>query len=295
MAVEQRVEGAMGKIRFLHIPKTAGSSFTQCLKRIYGRGRNFFGFTGKINEDLQRYAGLTSKSDIRLFAGHAFRTVGIKEIDRLPTITILREPISRVKSFCQHVHEGKSPHLLRDFPPEGFYLEDFLSSGNEELDNLQVRILTGYRGEITRQNGPQWVAKALEVLKNDITCYGIMENFDFSLMLFRLIFNWPWPTYRIKNRKRRSKRIDFKDEHLERIKELNFADIELYNVASGIFYEKINENEEKIHSGLTEFERHQRVFQMYSWIYGIAGRIRRKLDAPERSTAALRTGGRDFT
>ena len=78
---------------------------------------------------------------------------------------------------------------------------------------------------------------------------------------------------------------------IERIKELNFADIELYNIASNIFYERIKEDEEKILSWFTEFERHQRVFRMYSWIYGIGGSLRRRLVAPERYTDAFRTGG----
>ncbi len=281
----------MKKLRFFHIPKTAGSSFTVCLRRIYGRGKYFFGFTGNLEEDLERYARIDSKSDIRLFAGHTFGKVGIKRIDELPTITFLREPVSRVKSFCQHVREGKSPHLLKDFPPERFSLDDFLSSGNEELDNLQVRVLTGYRGQITKQNYRQLVTKAVDVLQNDLVSFGITENFDTSLMMFRMVFKWPWPTYRVVNRKRASESLNFKDEHIEKIRELNAADIELYRAASDIFRRRIRENEEEIFRQLAEFGRRQRVFQMYSWIYGIAGGIRKKIAPPEWYVAAHNNRG----
>jgi hypothetical protein len=282
---------SMKRIRFLHIPKTAGSSFTQCLRRIYGRGEYFFGFTGNLEGDLNRYAGLDSKDQIKLIAGHSYRIVGIKEIDELPTITFLREPLSRVKSFCQHVWEGKSPHLVKDFPPGQFDLDDFLSSGNEELDNLQVRILTGYRGEIAKHNSRQLIDRAIHILENDIMCFGLTEQFDVSLMLFRQACYWPWPTYRTVNKKKESKRIDFKNGHMEKIRELNAADIKFYETASDFFREKISKNREEMLTWLAEFERHQKVFQMYSWIYGIAGGFHRRLVSPERCSAAFRSDG----
>jgi hypothetical protein len=282
----------MKKIRFLHIPKTAGSSFTQCLRRIYGRGKYFFGFTGNLSADLNRYAGLDSKDRLRLIAGHSFRIVGIKEIDELPTITFLREPVSRVKSFCQHVWEGKSPHLLKDFPPGKFCMDDFLRSGDEELNNLQVRILTGYRGAITEMNGQQLIARALHVLKNDIICFGLSEQFDVSLMLFRQIFGWPCPTYRLVNQKNKSKLMHFKDEHVDKIMELNSVDIEFYKSASDFFQDRIAKDREKIFSLLAEFERHQKVFKMYSWLYGIAGNLQRRLFPADGSPSAFRTGWR---
>jgi hypothetical protein len=277
---------AMKKLRFLHIPKTAGSSFVQCLRRIYGRGRHFFGFTGFLKEDLKRYSNLDSKSEIRLFAGHFNRIIGIKEIDELQTITFLREPVSRVKSFCQHVWEGKTPQLTKLFPPGRFNLDDFLDSEYFELENLQVRMLTGYQAEITEHNSFQLVDEAVNILKNDITSFGLTEDFDTSLMMFRDIFKWPWPTYRKTNIKKKSKLITLRDEHIEKIRKLNHADIEFYKAASEIFRERTKNNKEQISSSLSEFERHQRIFQMYSWIYGIAGSIRKKIAPPEWYIAA---------
>jgi hypothetical protein len=217
--------------------------------------------------------------------------VGIKEIDELPTITFLREPISRVKSFCQHVREGKSPHLLKDHPPERFSLSNFLYSGNEELNNLQVRVLTGYRGEFTEQNCRQLVGKAIDALQNDLASFGLTENFDTSLMMFRAAFNWPWPTYRVINTRKKSKRLIFKDEHIAKIKELNSADILLYKAASDIFQVRADNKKDEITVWLKEFKRHQKIFQMYSWIYGIAGRIRIRLVPPEWYVAAHRDSG----
>jgi hypothetical protein len=285
-SASERKRLAMKKLRFLHIPKTAGSSFVQCLRRIYGRGKHFFGFTGFLKEDLKRYSKLNSKSEINLFAGHFNRITGIKEIDELQTITFLREPVSRVKSFCQHVWEGKTPQLTKLFPPGRFNLDDFLDSDYFELKNLQLRMLTGYQAEITKHNSRQLVEEAVNILKNDITSFGLTESFDTSLMLFREIFKWPWPTYRKMNIKKKSNLIDIRSEHIEKIEKLNHADIELYKAASVIFHARIKNNKEQISSALSEFERHQRIFQMYSWIYGILGSIRKKISPPEWYIAA---------
>ncbi|MHC4636632.1 MAG: hypothetical protein ACYTBV_03895 [Planctomycetota bacterium] len=235
---------------------------------------------------MKRYSRRHSKADIRLVAGHSNRIVGIPEIDELPTITILREPVSRVKSFCQHVWEGKSNQLTKLFPPGRFNLDDFLDSEYFELKNLQVRMLTGYQAEITDHNASQLVDEAVNIVRNGITSFGLTEDFDTSLMLFRDIFKWHWPTYRKVNIKKKSKLITLGDEHIEKIRKLNHADIEFYKAASEIFRERIKNNKEQISSSLAEFKRHQRIFQMYSWIYGIAGSLRKKIAPPEWYIAA---------
>ena len=132
----------MQPLRFLHLPKTAGTTFTVLLERQYGSRRQFQ-FSGDGQHDRERFRAIpeAEKRKIVLFTGHASLVTGIPEADRAKIITILRNPVSRVKSFCHHVAEGKSPHLREAFPPESFDLDSFLVSGNPELYNLQTRIL----------------------------------------------------------------------------------------------------------------------------------------------------------
>ncbi len=93
----------MDKIRLLHIPKTGGTSLQECLGRIY-QGPRFL-FSGDLKKDLEAYRemGPEKQANIVLFAGHSPRITGIPGIDDLPTITLFRDPVCRVKSFCQHV------------------------------------------------------------------------------------------------------------------------------------------------------------------------------------------------
>src|SRR5262249_50440355 len=103
----KRVAGVMDRIRFLHIPKTAGTSFFACLRLFYP-GETLF-FADDWRKDIEWYQLLdpSHRERIALVGGHAPRITGEAGIDTLPTVTLLREPVSRVKSFCQHVSEGK--------------------------------------------------------------------------------------------------------------------------------------------------------------------------------------------
>ncbi len=105
-------------IQFLHIPKTAGSSFKYALLNVY-RFKPYFEFDGNLEKDLIRLNSLSEKKcrKIHVVTGHAHRSTGVEWIDNMPTITFLREPVSRVKSYCRHVSEGKSKHLVEQFAP----------------------------------------------------------------------------------------------------------------------------------------------------------------------------------
>ena len=236
----------MEPLRFLHIPKTAGSTFTDILQRQYF-GEKSFHFTGDITSDIKRFKELSEnhREKVVLFTGHAPIITGVNSADNATTITFLRDPISRVKSFCQHVSEGKSPYLIDDFPPETFSLDDFLESGNEELSNLQSKMLVNHgncESPLLLKNMSAKEAKdaALYNLCNKISHFGLQENFDESLLIFSSAFNWRMPRYASQNKKNTSKLVQFEKRHLERIAELNAIDMEVYEFAKEQFIYSLN-------------------------------------------------------
>ncbi len=267
----------MEKLRFLHIPKTAGASLTALLKRIYGGPACCFIFTGNFQADLRRYTEHPRKSEIRFVGGHApFRT-GIAEIDRLPAITLLRHPVERVKSYCQHVYEGKSPELSDRFPPERFCLDEFLASGEPQLDNLQVRMLTGhYVGPIDASNQAVLVRRAIEVVEGELAGFGLTEQFDQSVLLWKLTFDWPPPTF-LRLNSRRGPAMRFTSEQVERIISLNRADLELYDAAAATFPERLAQHRQSLDDSLRQFRRRQRVFHACGWIYQLGKKAGRRL------------------
>lgn len=224
----------MEPVRFLHIPKTAGTTLTFVLRRRY-EGKPHFHFSGNAGEDLKRYDALPDevRKEIALFTGHAGIKTGIPAADDIPIITLLREPVARVKSFCQHVSERKSPYLLDRFPPDAFDLDDFLCSDNGELSNLQTKLLLGR--PIEGLSASEAVDIALGNLLEKITCFGIQEHFDESLALIAWTLGVKPPAYGSRNQRDPTRALRFDRSHIEKITELNTIDLELYERARQSF------------------------------------------------------------
>lgn len=234
-------------LRFLHIPKTAGSTFRQILL-LQHKNRKTFSFTGDLSSDIKHYEALTNKEkdEIKIFLGHAPITTGIDKADNSIIITFLRNPVNRVKSFCQHVSEGKSPYLLKSFPPESFDLERFLYSGNPELSNLQTKMLINHLDcesslLIDSLSPKEAKDQAINNLFNKISLYGITEYFDESLLLFHKHLNWKIPFYSKKNVRNIKRLIKFQKRHEKVIMDMNSIDIEVYMTAKKRF-ENLTEN-----------------------------------------------------
>jgi hypothetical protein len=276
----------MDKIRFSHIPKTAGTTFVDLLSRIY-RGP-IFGSYGKP-KGPERFLSLdaSKRSKIVLFTGHEPLITGVKEIDAFPTITFIRDPIERVKSYCQHVSEGKSISLVDEFPPDRFDLGfppdrfdlgNFLNLENIRLNNLQARFILGHTTyEIHEQNPALLIDKAMDLLTNRVLHFGIVEYFDESLMMFRLKLGWPWPFYFSLNKRDESKAIRFSDDHLATIREHNRIDIQIYKAALQIFEDRMQKNQDYLESSLAEFHRIQRALKPLATLYPFIYKVKRRL------------------
>lgn len=238
----------MDRLRFLHIPKSAGSTLSLMLS-IQFVGKDRFSFHGEPDVDEDRFHALTpqQRDRIQWFDGHAPIHTGIREANRNVTIiTMLRDPIQRVKSFCQHVSEGKSPKLAdgsADSTPgtgEAFDLDRFLASKNAELHNLQTKMLINVRDCATLRHigvmGPDAAAElACENLFSTVDCYGLQEYFDESLLMIQQHVGFRTPIYASQNSMRDDRVLKFEQRHIDRIAELNRLDLDLYAAARDKF------------------------------------------------------------
>jgi len=239
----------MTRLRFLHIPKCAGITFLTMLRLQYP-GAPHFSFSGEWAADQRRWQALPAerRARIRLFTGHAPIETGIPEADHdIEIVTMLRDPVARAKSLCQHVFEGKSSHLLERFPPDRFDLDAFLASGNEGLSNLQTKMLinhgkAAHPARLRALSGEQAVNLARHNLRERIACFGIQECFDESLVHLQQHFGWRAPLYASSNRGSPRKRLQFERRHLDRIAELNDLDLRLYQAARQLFLERLDKD-----------------------------------------------------
>lgn len=259
-----------GRIRFLHIPKSAGTSFSNCLRRIYRANRfkgNSFVFLGDFERDIQRYHKLTEaeRGRLVLVSGHVPLATGIPAIDAMPTITFLRDPVARVKSLCQHISEGKVWNVDANLDLDA-YLAD---PCNIWIEDLQIRTLLGRRGyELPDASEDEIVAQAMDILENRVACFGITEYFDDSLLLFKHALGWrQYPVYARLNEKSPRRRLRFSAAQIQRIRERNRLDARLYEAALALFQRRLAANAEALDGLRQEFALRQKVAGPFLGIY----------------------------
>jgi|GEM_PF-1368405 hypothetical protein len=249
------------KIRFLHIPKTAGSTFDECLFLLYLRPyllRRQFVFSGNIEADRQRFGRLSpaARKRIAICTGHAPRVTGCSEVDAMPTVTLLRHPLERVKSFCRHVSEGKSPRLYSPARDGQFDLDAFLGSDRIQLHNFQCRIVLGEGDYALPAGDPAALAtRAMALLESQFSGFGLTEDIDRSLLLFRRQLGWrQWPLYRSRNSSDPQAPLQFEPRHIARIEELNAIDLEFYRLARAEFYRRLQQQCPDLETDLPRFQ-----------------------------------------
>lgn len=265
----------MDDLRFLHIPKTAGKTFSYILVSQYGPLKSFR-LTGDLQLDISRWKKLSSskQQNKSLFICHSPLSTGIDRADNATIITLLRDPVNRVKSFCQHVYEGKSSYLVNKYPPYSFEPEDILKKGEVELNNLYVNILVGgnpQAGDTLRKTGltdSELLEKAWETLQSKITSFGLLEHFDTSLLLFQKQLKWKSPPcYDILNKKSHKRRIQFDSKHIEMIKEMNYLDIALYERAKDHFLQQTASITEEDKKKFTDLNNNRQVVTRMLWFF----------------------------
>jgi len=267
----------MDRIRFLHIPKTAGATLRIIFLRQY-RKKPYFAFRGNEESDLQRYHALSTgeREKIFLYLGHMSLFTGIEEVDKATTFTLLREPVSRIKSLCQYVFEGN----WLEYPAGSFDLDRFLSSGDHQLFNHQTRFLinSGHDSRLDTINRMSPAAArdlALENLFTKVARFGIQNYFDESLMLFSQYLSWRMPFYLSWHRKDTSRLLEFKQSHLDQIAELNSIDIEVYQAAEKKFREIISDLD------TAKLKRFQALNPKMSVLLKLQARINKRLTGRE--------------
>lgn len=234
-------------IRFLHLQKTGGSTLSIILRRQYAFRPTFY--LGRPQDEAKLHTQLAS-GELRpaLFLGHRDFSVGIEAVDRAQTITLLREPVKRVISLCQHVYEGRECYMLNDFPPGHFDLDRFLHSGNYELFNFQTRMLLPKTSQsfdtlVANHSATALVESAFQTLLTQVAAFGLTECFDESLMVFATTLKWRLPpVYVRRNQGDRANHLVYEQRHLDQIAAMNQLDAMLYQRAKAHFQTVVAES-----------------------------------------------------
>lgn len=200
-------------IIYLHIPKTAGTSFRLSAEQYFGPGQVLNDYGEKspsTSEDIR--ASVYSNSDVKalrkaglqknFLTGH-FILAKYREIfPDSPVVSFFRDPIDRVIS--------EFIHFSSHYNFEGT-LKDFYSKSH--FQNRQTHAMSG-------------------ALPTELDFFGITEQYEESLSLFNRRYGTKFPLAKLNTGRYSGGTKDLASpEDIEQIKRLNQQDIELYEYA----------------------------------------------------------------
>jgi hypothetical protein len=222
----------------LHIPKNAGQTFDNILRRIFGsRLREVIeARPGQVLTLDEKRRILTEAPDTRAITGHAFRYPAPEVAGtEFRYLTFLRHPVARLVSLYayeqeQETHQpGHSSH-----GPIEHWIEARLREDNA-LTNFQTYHLLGLQSPADFE--PEAGLARAKQMVDELCLVGITERFDDSLILLARRVRLPLYAlcYRRVNVTRSQDRFPISESVRRRLLELNQIDMQLFDYARGKF------------------------------------------------------------
>lgn len=256
------------QLYFIHVPKCAGTSFFNAvdehfvLDEICPVHNNIHQFKNYLSDkQLQNY---------KFIRGHLPYDLVVPRLQQTPRIlTFLREPVVRFISnieMRQRVHDehvGLYPRMKH------MTLEQVLA--DHELVKVFANRATRLIGGITHQKKTGSPIPNLERAKERLAAFdfvGIVEYFQESLEQFAYIYDFPAiPSQHEMNiSPNREKRQKIHPSILERVAEIEYADLELYQLGLQLFEQQRKRiaDEKAFDAGKITFKRVERLHLNFS-------------------------------
>ncbi len=174
------------KIIYTHIPKTAGTTFTDILKR--NCGNKVSAVTGEDKRNRFINLDFHQKLSYDLVTGHAEYNFDPDIPVAFTWFSFVRDPIKRVVSHYNYCMTNKNHPNHIKMQAENWSFDRFLDAFDSKMYNQQVYYLAGkYFSPSTS------TADALTEALNNITNYtfiGIVEAFDACMHYLNIKYNW---------------------------------------------------------------------------------------------------------
>jgi hypothetical protein len=203
---------------FIHIPKTAGSSFRVAAEQYFGSEATYFDYGKGSNEthpDILKFeyeskdrylAAKKIKKNAKFLSGHVIYPKYAPFFPAKSVVTFVRDPAQQVRSHYEH--------FSRLHGYKGSF-EDFIKENR--FSNMQSKALNG-------------------VWTDAIGFIGITERYNESIALFNKYYGTDIKVLDInKNTAKVSGTYTFTESETSLIKKMNAKDYELYNFALNRF------------------------------------------------------------
>ncbi len=231
---------------FIHLPKTAGTSFKIMLERYFSQSEIYPSAELMKTQrdggypdwrDYLRFLSTEEYPSIQLFMGHISFAVAQRLAPRSHLLTFLREPESRFQSNVYFIEKVMAHRGLQ------MTLEEAYFPYREKLKNLQVAFFADSDAdhqtflEKSSRINSQALAQAKE---NLASCgfVGISEHFAESIKGVETKFGWKLGNAIHENQTSKGPRKALPSEILKDMEEATAYDKELYHFACALFEEQ---------------------------------------------------------
>jgi Sulfotransferase family len=230
--------GVVHPIIFVHVPRSGGITLASIIARQYGRRRVFFVYAepqGDTGSALQELDGMSAEARGQIRALHGHHRFGIHQpyFSAASYVTLFRDPVERLVSYYHYIIENSRHYLHRRVVGERMSLREFVTSrASIELDNHQVRQISGQTSVAVGECSRALLDRARENLEAHFAVIGLTERFDESMVLMKRTFDWSFLVYdRLNVARDRTARQSVPPEMAAVIRDVNRWDVELYELA----------------------------------------------------------------
>ncbi|MEQ8563062.1 MAG: sulfotransferase family 2 domain-containing protein, partial [Cytophagales bacterium] len=174
------------KYVFLHIPKTAGTTFRTRVLEVNFKGRIFI--WPREREPFEHWNDLEDGLKKKMLIISAHIPYGKVDFfgDKLRYITFLRKPIERVVSLYHFMRRTPDHYLYMKY--HNLTIDEFFNEYQiGEVNNAQMRQIAGPG---TYNSFEEMYDKAIDNVYNHFVHLGFTEDFDRSLQFFIEKYGW---------------------------------------------------------------------------------------------------------
>ena len=210
---------------FMHIPKTAGTTFRTIVDEQYGF-QNVLTYYNQNSTQLLDNLEMTLRAgshDYRALIGHFQYGVHLPLTSPSKYVTFLRNPLERAASSYYENVKIMSPAVL-DGDGKLMSFGDCLREREEFFANQQIKMMIG-KGAMETIDARD-LQRAQDNIQRDFIFTGISEYFDASILLLSRLIRWHPCTYGSLNVKFDRGKIDRQD--LLTLRKINHFECCLY-------------------------------------------------------------------